>query len=90
MARNPDRPHLLRDRLLATLNLRLQSHPELAYMFKTTIGSIRTANQMNRAMGYIEPVGQPMNRAAGPVRWRITPDGQERLATVGLLHEEAS
>lgn len=74
------RPMLLSDRILLLLNGGgPRTHPELAELIGTTIGSIRTANSFNRSMGYIETVGNSMNRAAGHVHFQITEDGQERV-----------
>lgn len=54
-------------------------------MMGRTIGCIRTVNHHNRSMGYIEPIGKACNRAAGPVRWRITEDGMERALKAGVI-----
>lgn len=79
MGKRKEGTHLLSDQILICLRERPQSHPELACMLKRTIGCIQTTNSMNRAMSFIEPIGNPMNRAAGPIRWRLTPEGREHL-----------
>lgn len=81
---------LLSNRILACLAVRPQSHPELSYMLNRTIGCIRTTNSTNRAMDYIEPIGKAKNRAAGPVRWKLTPQGLEHLQKIGLGTEIAT
>lgn len=78
--RNNPRPMLLSDRILLILQSGgPRSHEALALIFSTTVGSIRTSNSFNRSMGFIEPIGKSMNRAAGPVRFSITPDGVKRI-----------
>lgn len=70
---------LVRDQILACLVERPQSHPEIAHMLNRTLGCIKTINNTNRALGFVEPIGNAMNRAAGPVRYRLTKDGRVRL-----------
>lgn len=79
MSKRPKGADLLSNQILLCLAERPQSHPELSYMLKRTIGCIRTVNNMNRSLDYIEPIGKSMNRAAGPVRWRLTKHGQEHV-----------
>lgn len=86
MSKRPKGVNLLSNQILLCLAERPQSHPELSYMLKRTIGCIRTVNNMNRSLDYIEPIGKSMNRAAGPVRWRLTEHGREH---VRILKENA-
>ncbi len=73
------RVKLVRDQILSCLVDRPQSHPEIAHMLNRTLGCIKTINNTNRALGFVEPIGNAMNRAAGPVRYQLTDDGRARL-----------
>lgn len=72
----------MRDRVLLALSWNSLTYSELAVVLGHKWQSIASANQHNSQMGFVDQVVNPTKKRRGPVRWKITDLGRERLNEV--------
>lgn len=75
----------MRDRILLALSWSDLTYSEMAVALGHKRQSIVSANQANVHMSFVEPMGDPMNRKAPPVRWKITNFGRARLSQIRTI-----